>query len=73
LWWVQEQLFTQILEQHDVQQKIPPVTLSIVLLSLSHTMGVESTWGLTKGHKETLALIAQLIETYDLPRNPLPA
>lgn len=67
---MQEQLFSQILDQHNINQKeIPPVTLSLLLLSLSHTMGVEANWGLTRGHEETLSLLNRVIEKYELSPN----
>ena len=67
---MQEELFSMIMQRHGIDQsEIPPISLSVLLLSLSHTMGVEATWGLTKGHAETVGLVQRLIQQFELTQD----
>lgn len=65
---VQEEFFSLLLERHNIDEEvIPPETLSLIMLSLAQSLGVESNWGLTRGHAKTLAFIEKIIEKYELP------
>ncbi len=58
------QALAQKLEQRGLKATVPPAVVTIVLMSISESLAVESAFGVSEGHAETRALLDEWLRAY---------